>query len=89
MTPRPTPSDTLLADEEEMHGYEFISISWAGSSPSGKTQRYVVTNNRSGGTIGVIKWFGRWRQYVFFPSPETIYSRGCLRDIADFMESLR
>jgi hypothetical protein len=74
---------------QETHGYEFISISWAGSSPSGKTQRYVVTSNRCGGILGEIKWFGRWRQYVFFPADRTGYSRGCLRDIADFTDSLR
>jgi len=41
----------------EKQGYEFISISWAGSSPSGKTQRYSITNNRSGSELGLIRWY--------------------------------
>jgi hypothetical protein len=76
-----TPTDT--------HGYEYISISWAGDSPSGKTCIFYVYNNRSGDCLGRIKWFGRWRQYCFYPAAETIYSAGCLADIQDFLRSLR
>lgn len=78
----------MITEETDEVAYEYISVSWAGSSPSGKTQHYAITNNRSGEVIGVIKWFGRWRQYVFFPGLDTVYSRGCLRDIADFLETL-
>lgn len=78
-----------MTSHAETHGYEFISISWSGSSPSGKTSIFSVTNNRSGDELGIIKWHGPWRQYVFFAAPSTLYSRGCLRDIIDFIESLR
>lgn len=78
-----------MREGDEPQSYEYISVSWAGSSPSGKTQRLSVTSNKGGYTLGVIKWHGRWRQYAFFPQAETLYSRGCLRDIADFIESLR
>jgi hypothetical protein len=71
------------------HGYKYIGISWSGTSPSGKTNKYAVTSNRGGIALGEIRWHGRWRQYTFFPATETLYSRGCLRDIADFIESLR
>lgn len=69
--------------------YEFISVSWDGSSPSGKTQIFVVTNNRSGARLGTVKWLGRWRQYTFFPETDCVFSAGCLRDIADYIERLR
>jgi hypothetical protein len=37
--------------------------------------------------LGEIKWFARWRGYAFFPAPETAFERGCLREIADFIEA--
>lgn len=73
----------------ETHGYEYISISWGGSSKSGKTQRYVVTANRTGDVLGRISWFGRWRQYVFFPEPATVFNVGCMADISSFIKDLR
>jgi hypothetical protein len=70
------------------HGYEYISISWAGTSASGKTSIHSVEAN-SGGHLGEIKWFGRWRQYVFYPAFGTVYSAGCLEDIRDFIVGLK
>ena len=67
------------------HGYEYIYINWAGTSKSGKTNVYTVHNLNSGDVLGVVKWFGRWRQYAFFPEPGTLYSMGCCEDIADFI----
>ena len=77
-----------LEHEEDVHGYQYISISWAGSSPSGKTARYQVINNNSSDPLGEIRWWAQWRQYVFVPYPETIYSAGCLQDIRDFITAL-
>jgi hypothetical protein len=74
---------------EEAGVYEHISVSWAGSSTSGRTQVYTVTANRGGEQLGVIRWFGRWHQYVFEPSGHTVYSAGCLRDLADFLDQAR
>ena len=68
------------------HGYEFISLSWAGASKSGKTSIYLVTNNRTGAKLGIVRWFGRWRQYAFFPEPDCVFSAGCLHDIASFIK---
>jgi hypothetical protein len=54
-----------------------------------KTKVYEVTN-RDNFFLGTIQWSGRWRQYVFQPNctEETQWSRGCLRDIAAFIEKL-
>ena len=37
--------------------------------------------------IGVIRWYPQWRQYCFFPTEGTVYSKGCLKDIANFIEN--
>lgn len=50
---------------------------------TGKTKVWRV-GSTSGSHLGWIKWFGRWRQYCFYPAPETIFNKGCLTEIASF-----
>ena len=50
----------------------------------GKTHVWDVMTN-GGDRLGQIRWFGRWRQYAFFPCEGTLYSRVCLTDVADFI----
>ena len=69
--------------------YEYIQMSWAGSSPSGKTQKYTVYAKKYGSKLGTIKWFAHWRQYAFMPDPQTVFSAGCMDDINHFIRSLR
>jgi hypothetical protein len=40
--------------------------------------------------IGVIKWYSGWRRYCLFtiPGGEAIFEEQCLRDIAEFIESV-
>lgn len=45
----------------------------------GKTQLWAVVSSRSGYVLGWVKWFGRWRQYAFFPEFNTIWNPTCLR----------
>ena len=50
-----------------------------------KTETWVV-KTLQGVRLGIVKWFGPWRQYSFFPDPETAWERECLRTVADFCE---
>jgi hypothetical protein len=64
---------------------------YSGPSDSGKTKLVVIMPQESGhGTkaLGRIKWFGRWRQYVFFPEPETIWNPECIADVTKVIERL-
>jgi len=45
------------------------------------TKRVLVTSERAGHLLGVIGWYGPWRQYVFEPILGTIWSDGCLADV--------
>lgn len=38
--------------------------------------------------IGEIKWFGRWRQYCFYPSNRTIWNTGCMEDVHGVIKEL-
>ena len=67
----------------------FIKFVDAGESPSGKTKIWNVVNVIRGeynpDHIGVVKWSGAWRKYVFECGP-SYYDWECLRLIADFIE---
>lgn len=59
-----------------------------GESPSGKTEIHSVNSRSSGAILGVIKWYGAWRQYCFFPANDTIFNRGCMEDIISYSSKL-
>lgn len=53
-----------------------------------KTREWVVRKNSHyalAERLGMIKWFGRWRQYVFIPDQNTVWSSGCLTQISEFL----
>lgn len=60
----------------------------ARESATRKTDVWDVVATRSGELLGTIKWFGRWRQYAFFPRSQTIFNPECLDTIARKCESL-
>ena len=64
--------------------YEYIAIWLAGYSKSGKTRVWRV-GSKGDDYLGTVKWFGRWRAYTFYPEPDTVFSEGCLNDIASFL----
>lgn len=53
-----------------------------------KTTVWEVQNKSGEYSIGIIKWNPGWRQYCFFPDQDTVYSKGCLQNIIEFIESL-
>lgn len=66
-----------------------IYFAFAAMSESGKTVIYDVnTKGESAVWLGSVRWFGRWRCYVFEPLRDTVYEKTCLREIADFCEKL-
>jgi hypothetical protein len=48
---------------------------------TGKTRIVQVVSKRHGDALGVIRWFGRWRQYTFWPFAQTTFNPGCLTEI--------
>lgn len=64
----------------------YITIQFAGKSPSGKTSLFEVIAVESGGLLGSILWYGPWRSYAFEPLALTVFEQRCLREIADFCE---
>ncbi len=57
-------------------------------SRTGKTEKYNIVSKAHGNVLGEVKWFGRWRQYCFFPANVTVFNPGCLQDIIAFIGEL-
>ena len=71
-----------------MERTEYLLFRKTGHSKSGKTEIWDVLSRNGGQVLGTIKWFGRWRQYVFKPVEDTVYNNGCLRDIMNKLSDL-
>jgi len=56
---------------------------------NGKTSIWSCQNKHYGEELGIVKWFGSWRQYCYFPTVPATYSTGCLQDISSFIEQLK
>jgi len=54
-----------------------------------KTKVIGVYSKRSGDRLAIIKWYGAWRQYAFFPENKTIFNVECLNDIISYIKGLR
>jgi hypothetical protein len=54
-----------------------------------KTKVFAVISIMHGNRLGTIKWFGRRRQYAFFPENNTVWNIECLNDIQEFIKELK
>ena len=54
-----------------------------------KTKVIGVWSKKSANRLGIIKWYGPWRQYAFFPEKDTLFNVDCLSDIQSHIGGLR
>jgi hypothetical protein len=66
--------------------YKYFRIVETAQKP--KTKVFSVINKSSGFELGTIAWYGPWRQYCFLPEGNTVFSKGCLKDIEDFINEM-
>jgi hypothetical protein len=64
--------------------YLFFCEEW----PPDRKTAVVEVRSTKDVFLGHIKWFGRWRQYAFFPGAETIWNVGCLETVEEYISSL-
>lgn len=50
-------------------------------NPGKKTAIINVTSTTKGIYLGQIRWYGAWRQYVFYPANDTLFNAKCMQDI--------
>ena len=70
----------------ESKEYEYITIGLVARGHT--TNMYHVINKRTHACLGVIRWYGAWRQYCFYPTENVIFSSGCMLDVCDFIKGL-
>jgi hypothetical protein len=63
----------------------FLKFETRGTSPSGKTERWVVKNSKNDANLGWIEWKSSWRKYWFCPLGGTGYDASCLGEIYVFL----
>lgn len=56
--------------------------------PPRTTKTANVCKTGSGIVLGSIRWYGSWRQYVFYPEISTLFNKDCLRQIAEKCEEM-
>ena len=55
----------------------------------GKTKVIAIVNRHHEQIIGEIRWFGRWRQYCFFPYNDTVWNTTCMDDVNSVIGELK
>ena len=53
-----------------------------------KTAIWSCRNNHTNSQLGMVKWYGPWRQYCYFDESMAVYNVGCLEDINEFLQSI-
>ena len=82
----------IVKDNDDVTGtttkthYEFINFEVINGCTG---QYWICRNNKSGDALGEVIHYRRWKQWVFAPTGESIYSAGCLKDICEFIGQLK
>ena len=53
-----------------------------------KTSVFGIRSKHDNSVLGLIYWHNAWRQYIFEPQGNCIWSAGCLSDLRDFIQDL-
>ena len=65
---------------------KYLEFDKAGDT--GKTEIWNVISKSNHFILGQIKWYPGWRQYCFFPSPNSVFNIDCMRDIMRVIRDL-
>jgi hypothetical protein len=57
-------------------------------SSTKKTYIVNVYSRQHRSLLGIIRWYGAWRQYAFFPTDKTIWNTDCLEEIQEKINEL-
>lgn len=70
---------------EEIMSETFIRFEKLQEVGDRKTSKWIVKTVAAGDILGIVKWHGPWRMYVFYPSSSTLFSASCMIDITNFI----
>jgi len=65
---------------------EYVYFEVAEEKP--RTNVYNVISKSEGIVLGIIYWHAPWRQYIFEAYAGMLWSRGCLKQVINFIQKL-
>ncbi len=85
----PRPNRKQEPKRELKTRYKYIHF-WEVPNDRRKTKYFQCRNNKTDDLLGAVQWERGWRQYCFCPvySTATVFSKGCLEDVNDFIGQL-
>ena len=72
-----------------MKKYRFITIRQVETETFEDKPVYRVFNNKSEAQLAILSWYKPWKQYVFSSHDGCVFNDSCLRDVLDFMSSIK
>ncbi len=70
-----------------MKKYKYITIEKVFGAQHHGHAYYDITNNKTNFRLGLLIYDRQWKQYVFCPTGNCIFSKDCMLDIIDFITS--
>lgn len=67
--------------------YRHINFQPEGEDGAAKG-RWWIRNNKSGGILGAVIYYRRWKSHIVQFEDTAVFDINCLRDIANFMDQL-
>lgn len=71
----------------EYRATEYLRF-FEGVSASGRTKDIMIYSARRVELLGRIAWFGRWRQYAFYPMTATVWNHQCMWEVMEEVAKL-
>lgn len=68
--------------------YKYIHFEKINENDADSDAEWDCKNNKSKCVLGIIEYYGRWKQYVFEAYGDCVFNVDCLNDIVDFMKQL-
>mgnify|MGYP001583311091 FL=1 len=72
-----------------MKKYRFITIKQVNEEIFEGKPVYRIFNNKTNLQLGILSWYKPWKQYVFSSRDDCVFNDACLRDVLDFMSSIK
>lgn len=72
-----------------MKKYRYITIRQIDNETFKQHPVYRIFNNKSNAQLGILSYYPQWKQYIFSSYEDVVYDETCLRDILNFLHSLK
>ncbi len=50
-----------------------------------KTSLWDIRSSKGNSLLGVVRWYGAWRQYAFMPSANIVLNPDCMDELSAFI----